>query len=165
MASLIYLLITVFATVASGLRVGTILSLVAAVCLDYFYIPPVLHFNVADASGWMALITFEVCALVIGRISSREQDRAGEVALQQKNIRQLYALSRGTALLALRRPLGPQLVCLIRQSFEAENVAVFDAEKGRLDSDGPWSLMTRVSQLLSLVLNRNRESALSRSTM
>jgi two-component system sensor histidine kinase KdpD len=139
MASLIYLLITVFATVASGLRVGTILSLVAAVCLDCFYIPPVLHFNVADESGWMALITFEVCALVISRISSREQDRAGEVALQQKNIRQLYALSRGTALLALRRPLGPQLVCLIRQSFEAENVAVFDAEKGRLDSDGPWS--------------------------
>jgi two-component system sensor histidine kinase KdpD len=138
-ASLIYLLITVFATVASGLRVGTILSLSAAVCLDYFYIPPVLHFNVANASGWMALITFEVCALVIGRMSSRERQKAGEVAFQQKSIRQLYALSRGTALLALRLPLGPQLVCLIRQSFEAENVAVFDAEKGRLDRDGPWT--------------------------
>ncbi len=138
-ASLIYLLITVFATVTSGLRLGAILSLAAAVCLDYFYIPPVLHFNIADASGWMALMTFEVCALVMGSMSSRERQKAREVAAQQKSIRQLYALSRGTALLALRRPLGPQLACLIRQTFEAENVAVFDAEKGRLDSDGPWS--------------------------
>ncbi len=156
-ASLIYLLITVFATVASGLWVGAILSFVAAVCLDYFYIPPILHFDIAEASGWLALITFEVCALVISRMSSREQEKALEVALQRKNIQQLYALSQGIALLKMHQPLGPQLAYLIRQSFELENVTVFDAVQGRLDTAGSWSEEEAKSARTAYLQNKNHD--------
>jgi two-component system sensor histidine kinase KdpD len=103
------------------------------------------------------LITFEVCALVISRMSSREQEKAREAALQGKNIRQLYALSRGTALLDMRQPLGPQLAYLIRQSFELENVAVFDAVQGRLDTDGPWSEEEAKAARTAYLHNRNHD--------
>src|ERR1700744_5981719 len=96
-ASLAFLLATVFATMASGAWAGSLLSLVAAGCLDFFYIPPVLHFDINDSDGWMALATFEVCALVISRLSSRERQRTLEVETHRKQMEQLYDLSRATA--------------------------------------------------------------------
>jgi two-component system sensor histidine kinase KdpD len=138
-ASLVLLLVTVFATIGSGAWAGTFLSLVAALCLDFFYIPPVLHFGIADGDGWMALATFEFCALVISHLSSRERQRTREVELHRGQMERLYDLSRAIAGLDLHRPIGLQLAYLIRQSFDVENVAVFDAPNARLDHAGTWS--------------------------
>jgi two-component system sensor histidine kinase KdpD len=156
-ASLVLLLVTVFATVRSGGWAGTFLSFFAAVCLDYFYIPPVLHFQVGDADGWKALITFEVCALIVSHLSSRERKRTREVELHRRQMEQLYDLSRATAGLDMHRPIGSQLAYLIRQSFDVESVAVFDAVNGRLDHAGSWSLEEAQVARTAYLLDRNAD--------
>jgi two-component system sensor histidine kinase KdpD len=163
-ASLVFLLATVSASMASGAWAGSFLSLVAAGCLDFFYIPPVLHFDVGDADGWMALATFEVCALVISRLSSRERQRTFEVETHRKQMEQLYDLSRATASLDMHQPLGPQLTYLILQSFDIDDVAVFDAINGRLDHAGAWSGDEPEAARTAYLLDKNIDNEDARTT-
>lgn len=163
-ASLVFLLATVFVTIALGGWAGTLLSLVAVLSLDYFYIPPVLHFNIADADGWMALATFEVCALVISRLSSRERQRTLEVETHRKQMEQLYELSRATAALDMHHPLGPQFTYLILQSFDIEDVVVFDAINGRLDHAGTWSGEEREVARTAYLLDKNNDNHETRTS-
>jgi two-component system, OmpR family, sensor histidine kinase KdpD len=163
-ASLIFLLATVFAAMASGAWAGSFLSLVAAGCLDFFYIPPVLHFDIRDTDGWMALATFEVCALVISRLSSRERQRTREVETHRKQMEQLYDLSRATASLNMRQPLGPQLAYLILQSFNFEDVSIFDAINGRLDHAGTWSGEESEAARTAYLLDKNNDNYEARTT-
>ena len=163
-ASLLFLLITVFATIASGFWTGSILSLIAAVCLDFFYIPPILHLDVADGVGWLTLGTFEVCALVIGRLSARERERTVEVETHRRQMEQLYELSRATASLDLRQPLGPQLVYLIRQCPDIEGVAIFDGVHARLDHAGSWTGAEAESARTAYLLDKNIDAVAARTT-
>jgi two-component system sensor histidine kinase KdpD len=163
-ASLVFLLAAVFATIASGAWAGCFISLVAALCLDYFYIPPILHFDVADANGWMALATFEVCALVISRLSSRERERRLEVETHRKQMERLYDLSRATASLDMRQPLGPQLAYLILRSFDFEDVSVFDAINGRMDHAGNWSGEESEAARTAYLLDKNDDNGDARTS-
>jgi two-component system sensor histidine kinase KdpD len=163
MGSLVFLLATVSATIASGAWAGSLLSLVAAGCLDFFYVPPVLHFNVGDSDGWTALVTFEVCALVISRLSSRERERTLEVEIHRKQMEQLYELSRATASLDMHQPLGPQLAYLILQSFDIDDVAIFDAANVRLDHAGTWSSEESEIARIAFLFDKNSDNAAART--
>jgi two-component system, OmpR family, sensor histidine kinase KdpD len=135
----LFLLIVVCEAIVCGFWQASIVSVLACACLDYFFYPPVLHFTVNDPQDWVALGAFEISALLVSRLSSREQLNSREVELQRKAMEQLYELSRSTLLINLHQPPGPQLTHLIQRIFEAEAVAIFDGNSGKTDLAGPWS--------------------------
>src|ERR1700727_2293529 len=63
-AGFMYLLVVMLAALAYGLWQATLISLVAVLCLNYFFIPPILSFTVSDERDWIALVSFQVCALL-----------------------------------------------------------------------------------------------------
>jgi two-component system sensor histidine kinase KdpD len=138
-AGFIYLLIVVSVALAYGIWQATFVSLVAVFCLNYFFIPPVFSLRVADERDWVALGSFQISALVVSRLSSREQKMARDANYQRIQTTTLYELSRGILLFDLRQPPGPQLVQLVRRNFLADDVAIFDANLARLDHEGTWS--------------------------
>jgi two-component system, OmpR family, sensor histidine kinase KdpD len=138
-AGFIYLLVVVVISLVYGIWQATFVSLVAASCLNYFFIPPILSFTVSDERDWIALVSFQVCALLVSRLSSREQSLARDANYQRIKMGKLYELSRGILLFDLHQPPGPQLVQLIRRIFYADGVAIFDAGLDRLDHEGIWS--------------------------
>ncbi len=135
----LFLLIVVCEAIVCGFWQASIVSVLACACLDYFFYPPVLHFTISDPQDWVALGAFEISALLVSRLSSREQLNSREVQLQRKAMEQLYELSRSTLLINLHQPPGPQLTHLIQRIFEAEAVAIFDGNSGKTDLAGPWS--------------------------
>ena len=135
----LFLLIVVCEAIVCGFWQASIVSVLACACLDYFFYPPVLHFTINDPQDWVALGAFEISALLVSRLSSREQLNSREVQLQRKAMEQLYELSRSTLLINLHQPPGPQLTHLIQRIFEAEAVAIFDGNSGKTDLAGPWS--------------------------
>jgi two-component system, OmpR family, sensor histidine kinase KdpD len=135
----IYLLVVVVAALTYGIWQATFTSLVAVSCLNYFFIPPIFTFTVSDSRDWVALVSFQICALLVSRLSSREQRMARDANYQRIQMKKLYELSRGILLFELHSPPGPQLVQLIRRIFLADNVAIFDANLARLDHEGSWS--------------------------
>lgn len=134
----LFLLVVVVESILCGFWQATIVSLLASACLDYFFYPPYLTFNIANPQDWVALATFEICALVVSRISTREQHSSREARLQRAAMEQLYELSRSTLLINLHRPPGPQLAQLISTIFSVEGVAIFDGNSGKCDVAGKF---------------------------
>ncbi len=135
----LFLLIVVSVAILCGFWEATIVSVVACACLDYFFYPPVLVFTISDPQDWVALGTFEVSALVVSRLSSREQRKSREVLLQRAAMEQLYKLSRSALLINMHQPPGPQLTNLIQRIFELEAVVLFSANSMATSASGIWS--------------------------
>jgi len=135
----LFLLVVVCEAIVCGFWQASLVSVLTCACLDYFFYPPLLHFTINDPQDWVALGSFEISALLVSRLSSREQLNSREVQLQRKAMEQLYELSRSTLLINLHQPPGPQLTHLIQRIFEAEAVAIFDGNSGKTDLAGPWS--------------------------
>jgi len=134
----LFLLIVVCEAILCGFWQATVVSVLACACLDYFFYPPVLKFNITDPQDWIALGAFEISALLVSRLSSRERLNLQEATLQRTSMEQLYELSRCTLLINLHQAPGPQLAHLIQRIFSAEAVAIFDANTGTCDMVGVW---------------------------
>ena len=135
----LFLLAVVGEAILCGFWQASVVSILACACLDYFFYPPLFHFTVADPQDWVALGTFELSALLVSRLSSREQITSREARLQRTAMEQLYELSRSTLLINMHQPPGPQLTHLIQSIFAVEGVAIFDADSGKSDLAGTWA--------------------------
>jgi two-component system sensor histidine kinase KdpD len=153
----IYLLVVVVAALNYGIWQATFISLVAVSCLNYFFIPPVFSFVVADNRDWIAIVSFQVCALIVSRLSSREQKIARDANYQRIQMKKLYELSRGILLFDLPSPPGPQLAQLIRRTFSVDDVAIFDAGLARLDHEGTWTADEQQIARQAFLTDRNED--------
>jgi len=133
------LLDAVSVAILCGFWQASIVSILACACLDYFFYPPLMTFRISDPRDWVALGAFEISALVVSRLSSREQRSTREATLHRTSMEQLYELSRSTLLINLHQPPGPQLTQLIHHVFGVEAVALFDANSEKCDRAGAWA--------------------------
>lgn len=136
--SCLYLLLVFAIAWIYGFWPATITSILAMACLDYFFTPPLFNFNITDRQNWVALGIFEAAATVIGRLSAKELRSAREAQARSAEMAQLYELSRGSLLLDMHQPPGPQLVVLIERIFNLTGVALFDANLDREYTSGTW---------------------------
>jgi two-component system sensor histidine kinase KdpD len=134
----LYLLIVVAVASFCGFWQASLTSFIAVACLDFLFLPPLLHFNITDPQDSVALVTFEVTALVISRLSTKELRSAREAIFHRTGMEKLYELSRHALLMDLREPPGTQLVLLIHRVFDVRAVALFDNTLGRQDRMGDW---------------------------
>jgi two-component system sensor histidine kinase KdpD len=135
---LLYLLIVVAVALLFGFWQASLISLVAVVCLDYFFTQPPFHFYMTDPQEMVALGAFEITTIVISRLSAKESRSSKEAAVHRAGMEQLYEVSRNSLLLDLRQPQGPQLAVLIHRIFNARAVALFDVNLSRQDRMGDW---------------------------
>lgn len=135
----LFLLVVVCESILCGFWQASVVSIAACACLDYFFYPPLLRFTIADPQDWVALGAFEISALIVSRLSSREKFQSREATLQRTAMEQLFELSRSTLLMNLHQPPGPQLTQLIQRIFRAEAVAIFNEESGLCDTTGVWA--------------------------
>ena len=122
----VYLVPVVFAAMYGGFWQATLVSIAAAMCLNYFFIPPVFSFA-NSPENWIALSAFEFTALVIGRLSLREQLRAREAISGRRDMERLYQTSRKMLLLDSSGEPENLIPSLIRETFELKGVLLFDA--------------------------------------
>jgi two-component system sensor histidine kinase KdpD len=95
--ALALLLIVLFAATGWGSRPAILAALMGVVCFNYFFLPPVHTFTIADPQNWVALAAFLITALVAGELSSRAKRRAEEAEAGRREIKRLYDEYRGAA--------------------------------------------------------------------
>jgi two-component system sensor histidine kinase KdpD len=74
--ALLLLLVVLGTAIIADLRVAIVVSLVATLTLNYFFIPPVGTFMIADPQNWVALFAFLVVAVIASKLSTAARDRA-----------------------------------------------------------------------------------------
>lgn len=92
-AGFVFLLVVLFAAVRYGLAVAVIASLAAAGCYNFFFLPPVGTFTIAEPANWVALATFLLTSVLVTRLVSRADQRAREAEARRSEIAALYDLS------------------------------------------------------------------------
>jgi two-component system sensor histidine kinase KdpD len=92
--ALSYLLLLLFVAASSRLWVAISASITAALAFNFFFLPPVGSFVIADPQNWLAFMTFLVVSLVASHLSSLARDRQREAVDRRDELARLFELSR-----------------------------------------------------------------------
>jgi two-component system sensor histidine kinase KdpD len=135
----LFLIMVVLSAAYGGFWSGTLTSILAATCLDYFFLPPIFHFDINDPMDWVALGTFEFTALMITLLQERAQFKAAESAAARQGSERLFNAARRILLLNKTGDLGDRITALIREEFALRGVALFDAPTADIFKSGNCS--------------------------
>ena len=147
-----YLVAILVIATAWGLLESTVASVVAMLCFNYFFFPPVGTFTVADPQNWVALFAFLATSLTASRLSARLKRESKEAVDRRQEMERLYALSRALLLTDATQPIGKQIAYQVAHAFEFPAVALYDRLSGEIYLAGP--------RLLPDIDARLREAAL-----
>lgn len=89
--ALALLLIVLFVATAWGPKPAILASLLGGACFNFFFLPPLHTFTIADPENWIAVIAFLITAITVGQLSSRAKLRADEATDARKEIERLYS--------------------------------------------------------------------------
>ena len=92
--ALTFLLVVLGVASRWGLTVATTTAVVATLAFNYFFLPPVHTFTVADPQNWIALLAFLISAILASRLSERARREALNATRRRKEVERLYALSQ-----------------------------------------------------------------------
>lgn len=106
-------------------------SIVAALCLDWFFIPPVGKISIDDPQGWVALVVFITVTLLASRLSTRLRDQRDELAARQSEVEKLYALSRSMLLASGTEDVARLIVNKGIRIFGFTEMALFESATGQ----------------------------------
>ena len=106
--ALALLLVILFVATWWGSRPAYVASILGVLCFNFFFLPPVHTFTIADTQNWVALAAFLVTAITVGQLSARAKRRAEEAETGRVEIERLYqelqsAFERASQAEALRR--------------------------------------------------------------
>jgi len=123
-----------------GLREAIIASLAAVLCFNYFFLPPIGAFTIADPQNWVALFAFLATSIVASQLSAYAKQRAQDALERQQDTERLYALSRAILLTEANRQAPKQITHLIERIFEFPAVVLYERDTGDIHRAGPEDL-------------------------
>ncbi len=112
-------------------------SVLAVTCLNFFFLPPLGTFTIADPQNWVAILAFLITSVVASQLSSRARRRAQEAMDRQQDLERLYALSRAILLTDPSQPTSKQVAHQIARAFDFRGVMLFERATGEIHRAGP----------------------------
>ena len=132
-----YVLVVLVVAAKWGFAESFVTSVAAMLCLNYFFLPPVLSLTIADPQNWVALFVFLVTAITASKLSSSARQRAHEAQARRIEVERLYQLSRSLMLVDTTRDLGAQIAEQVKGHFGFSGVAYCDGLTGEVSMMGP----------------------------
>jgi two-component system, OmpR family, sensor histidine kinase KdpD len=128
-------------------------SFAAVLAFNYFFLPPVGTFTIADPQNWVALTAFLITAVTASNLSATAKRRAVEASERRAEMERLYNLSRSLMMGEPRETaVAKQLARQVAAVFELRAVAVFDRRTGEVNRAGPEDLPLSEGRLRDVAL-------------
>ncbi|MGE0393605.1 MAG: ATP-binding protein [Vicinamibacterales bacterium] len=119
------LLLVVLATATLGrLWVAIVIAVIATLLLNFFFIPPVGTFTIADPQNWIALFAFLVVAVIASNLSATVQARARDAIARRNEVTRLFDLTRDVLLTTETTGAIDALARHVARRFELSGVAI-----------------------------------------
>lgn len=131
-----YLLVVLVLASIWGFVEAALSSILATLLFNFFFLPPVVTFTIADPQNWVALFSFLATALIASRLSAKAQARALEAIERQKDVERLYSFSRAILLSDRSAPFGQQLAQKLAEIFNLDAVVLLDSRTGEFHRAG-----------------------------
>jgi K+-sensing histidine kinase KdpD len=160
------LLLVLASATAASLWVSIVLSIVAMLSFNFFFLPPVGTLRIAEVQNWVALFVFLAVAVSASQLSAVAKARAAEAAARES---QLASERLETEFARRRANLASALLASIahdvRTPLTAVGVAVTNvqdsgsADDRRAHADVAHAELNRLSRILEDVLEMARIAA------
>jgi two-component system sensor histidine kinase KdpD len=132
-----FLLLVLLIASTWGLAEATLASLAATLAFNFFFLPPIGKFTIADPQNWVALFSFLATALITSRLSTRVKRQALDAVDRQRDIERLYTFSRAILLIDPVEPVAKQLARKLAEVFDLQAAVLFDRRTGEIHRAGP----------------------------
>ena len=123
-----------------GFAVSAFMSVAAMLTFNYFFLPPVGTFTVADPQNWAALFAFLASSLIASQLAARVRKEADEAQQRRKEIERLYTFSQQLLVSGNVITLLNAIPNHIVETFEVGAAALFLENKQKFYHSGAGSL-------------------------
>jgi len=132
--ALTLLLVVLGTATLARLRIAIVVSIVAMLTLNFFFLPPVGAFTIADPQNWIALFAFLIVAVIASNLSAAAQDKAREAIARRNEVTRLFDLTRDVLLTTEKASAIDALARHVARRFELQRVAIC------LPGDHAWQI-------------------------
>jgi two-component system sensor histidine kinase KdpD len=148
--ALFMLLIVLWAATKWGLAEAVFTSVLSVLGFNFFFLPPIGTFTIADPENWTALFAFLVTAFTVSQLSTKARRVAEEAVAGRNEISTLYELSRAMLMDEARDAVRVS-VAKTGQILRLKHIAFFDVAGnqiyGSIDDSGiSHADLTRVAE-------------------
>jgi len=139
--ALTFLLVVLWAAAYWGFRFSVFLALLATLAFNYYFLPPVGTFTVADPQNWVALFAFLVTAGIASQLADRARRQTADAIQRRREVERLYSFSQrllATDNVAELLNAIPAYVC---EGFGAQAAAIYllsSQQVYRTDPKATW---------------------------
>jgi len=128
----IFLLAILVVSAGWGLRYAGFMAVLATLLYNFFFLPPLFTFNIADPQNWVALFAFLITAIIGSQLSERARRETRQATKRRKEVEKLYALSQQLLVSENVFELLNKLPAYIVEVFGATGAALFLENKQKI---------------------------------
>jgi two-component system, OmpR family, sensor histidine kinase KdpD len=132
-----YLLLVLIIATIWGFFEASLASLAAALAFNFFFLPPIGRFTIADPQNWVALFSFLTTSLIASRLSAEAKRRTLDAVARRQDVERLYTFSRAILLIGDAEPFPKQLVRKLAEIFELDAVVLYERGMEEFYRAGP----------------------------
>lgn len=129
-----YLLVLLFIAAAAELWMAVAASVLAVLCFNFFFLPPLGTFTIADPQNWAALVAFLIVSVVASQLSASARAKAREALDRRNELTRLFDLTRDILLTTEREAALEAIARHVARRFELATVAIC------VSSAGAWQI-------------------------
>jgi two-component system sensor histidine kinase KdpD len=126
-----------------GFTASIVASVAAVLGFNFYFLPPIGTFTIADPQNWVALFAFLVTAMTASQLSVAARRRTAEAVARRQEVERLYALGQALLLSGSIRSAARDAVNSIIRTFEIPAAVFFSrADNEFFRSDAQTAAIT-----------------------
>jgi two-component system sensor histidine kinase KdpD len=133
-AGFVLLILVLMAATLGPLWIAITVAVGSTLAFNYFFVPPVGTFTIADPHNWVALVAFLFTAIIGSNLSAAAQARARDAIARRNEVTRLFDLTRDVLLTTETAGAIDALARHVARRFELTRVAIC------LPTERGWSI-------------------------
>jgi two-component system, OmpR family, sensor histidine kinase KdpD len=117
---------------AWGLRYAIPMSIAAALCFNFFFLPPLGTFTIADSQNWVALLAFFITSVITSNLSERARRQTMVAQERRQDVERLYTLTQQLLVAENVVELLKTIPHFVVETFAGQEAAVYVSAKDQI---------------------------------
>jgi two-component system sensor histidine kinase KdpD len=130
-----------------GLIYSVCLSVVCTLLYNYFFLPPIGSFTIADPQNWIALLAFLASAIFISKLSENERRQTELSEVRRKEMERLYEFSNQLLMEENVHDVASHAPRVVASIFAFEGVILYLTESDTAYSSDPRRPFVSIEEL------------------
>jgi two-component system, OmpR family, sensor histidine kinase KdpD len=145
--ALTFLVMVQVAAFQWGLIYSVCLSIGCTLLYNYFFLPPIGSFTIADPQNWIALLAFLASAIFISKLSENERRQAALSEDRRSEMERLYEFSNQLLMEENLHDVASHAPRVVASIFAFEGVVLYLTESDTAYSSDPRRTFVSMSEL------------------